>query len=412
MRRLRRGSHPSRLSRPPSRRCVLAPGTGTRDAVGFAGSRRRDPRWRPWAGCSWTELGLGPVDPQFPSARGRPGRLGRHRAGCHRFEVDGKVKYTPVQDRGACREPTPSRSCGRRRSESGPRTAWVRHLADLLRGLLVPATQGRPGRMREEYDETVARFGERASRPAGSARLACWRGPAGGCSRRTRPATTCNSRSFVLLRRSTHGVDAARRGVSVSPPLLDTAEQHVVRRRARVAQERRAPLPLLGLPDYPGGLGEQAPGSRGSRSSARAPRGPGPGPSSRCGAAGRGCGGSRPGRRRTPSAGRGLPRRRPSEPTASPRDGRGRVPAYDVAGGHPGVQVVLRGVTGQVGGRGAGHQVGVDIRGSRGMHCPRPGPRWRHDLRRQDLGVLGRQVGDTRLMGQRPLRAQWRRSVL
>ena len=57
------------------------------------------------------------------------------------------------------------------------------------------------------------------------------------------------------------------------------------------------------------------PASAGSRGWARAPTAPGRGPSSRCDAAGRGCGGSRRARRRRPS------RRRRRRPPAPPRRG-------------------------------------------------------------------------------------------
>ena len=84
---------------------------------------------------------------------------------------------------------------------------------------------------------------------------------------------------------------------------------------AGVEQELVAAVALVVLADAAGGLGQRGQRSAGSRGWARAPTAPGRGPSSRCGAAGRGCGGSRPGRRRRRS------RRRRRRPPALPRRG-------------------------------------------------------------------------------------------
>ena len=93
----------------------------------------------------------------------------------------------------------------------------------------------------------------------------------------------------------------------------------VVRRRAGVAQERRAALPLVGLPDARAADGAGGRGSSGSRGWARAPTAPGRGPSSRCGGAGRASGGSRPVRRRRRSRRRRL--LLSAAPPAPPRRG-------------------------------------------------------------------------------------------
>ena len=99
---------------------------------------------------------------------------------------------------------------------------------------------------------------------------------------------------------------------SVSSPAGGVSAQRGVRLRAGVAQELVAAVALVVLADA-GRAPRSAPrASGGSRGWARAPRAPDRGPSSRCGAAGRGCGGSRPGRRRRRSR-----RRHPRRPGTS-----------------------------------------------------------------------------------------------
>ena len=85
-------------------------------------------------------------------------------------------------------------------------------------------------------------------------------------------------------------------------------------RGAGVAQERPSSAATRRPRRSRGRRARAWPGSAGSRGWARAPTAPGRGPSSRCGGAGRGCGGSRPGRRRRPSR-----RRRPASRAWSAR---------------------------------------------------------------------------------------------
>ena len=102
--------------------------------------------------------------------------------------------------------------------------------------------------------------------------------------------------------------------------------------------------------------GEQRRGSAGSRGWARAPTAPGRGPSSRCGAACRGCGGSRPGRRRRRSRRRRL-RRGPARRSAAQANGEAGWRRTTSAGGAPPSSSAAPGSTGRwVGGR-SGHQV-------------------------------------------------------
>ena len=118
------------------------------------------------------------------------------------------------------------------------------------------------------------------------------------------------------------------------------------------------------------GLGEQGQAGEGSRGWARAPTAPGRAPSSRCGGAGRGCGGIRPGvgvdghRRR-------LRRPRAWPASAAQASGRGGMAAYDGSRARP-RQLGGSGVVGQVRGWWSGHQVLV----GHGHACPRPGVHW------------------------------------
>ena len=89
----------------------------------------------------------------------------------------------------------------------------------------------------------------------------------------------------------------------------------------------RAALVLLLLADRLRGAGEARAGRAGSRGSARAPRARGRGPSSRCGAARRGRGGSRYGRTRTTRRpGRSRTPRRRAGPRRARRPGTSRRP--------------------------------------------------------------------------------------
>ena len=135
--------------------------TGSRDAVEFA---------RPGAGSVAETLGrklvkeLGvdaPIELQFPFRR-EDGRVAWLDIvlGCHGFEVDGKGKYVPIQDGGlASTAPFEVLWAEKKRERDAHRVGigtsriffedyWSPRRAVLRR-------------MREEYDETVARFGTR-----------------------------------------------------------------------------------------------------------------------------------------------------------------------------------------------------------------------------------------------------------
>lgn len=134
--------------------------TRTRRAVGFA-----DPGAANLAETLGrilvAELGIGEIDTQFPVEL-EDGRVawGDMRVGRHLFEVDGKVKYTPVEQGGvATRSPT--------------EVAWEEKKRERLirqQGLCVsriiwadfwlPQRHEALIRLREEYDDTVRRFGD------------------------------------------------------------------------------------------------------------------------------------------------------------------------------------------------------------------------------------------------------------
>jgi hypothetical protein len=107
-----------------------------------------------------TALGIGEVDTQFPLAL-EDGRVvwGDIRVGCHIFEAHGKVKYLSVAQGGlADREATEVVWAEKKRER-------LMHRQGLGTSPIVFADYWNPDRdsvlrrMREEYDETVARFG-------------------------------------------------------------------------------------------------------------------------------------------------------------------------------------------------------------------------------------------------------------
>ncbi len=132
----------------------------TRQAVAFA-----DPRAKNLAETLGrlfvVELGLVPVDLQFPVqiASGRV-RYGDILAGCHLFEIDGNLKLRPPSEGGVADKPAnevvwAEKKRDRDLAREGLGTShivwqdfWPPHRADALK------------RVRAEYDDTVARFGD------------------------------------------------------------------------------------------------------------------------------------------------------------------------------------------------------------------------------------------------------------
>ena len=105
-------------------------------------------------------LGVGEVDTQFPFAI-EDGRVvwGDIRVGRHLFECHGKVKYLSVADGGVARQEATEVVWAEKKRERLIHRQGSRHVTDRVRGLLEPRSEAVLRRMREEYDETVARFG-------------------------------------------------------------------------------------------------------------------------------------------------------------------------------------------------------------------------------------------------------------
>lgn len=142
--------------------------TSARTAVDLADPGAQDP------GESLTrelvlELGLGPVETQFPLWIGDRVAWCDLRVGCHMFEFDGRIKYQRIEDGGVAVRPEDAIWAEKKRerliSAEGlgvSRVIWEDFWGDRRR----LAKQ----RLRAEYDITVARFG--AELPARLARAA------------------------------------------------------------------------------------------------------------------------------------------------------------------------------------------------------------------------------------------------
>ena len=108
-----------------------------------------------------TALGVGEVETQFPLAL-EDGRVvwGDIRVGCHIFEAHGKVKYLSVAQGGLADQDATEVVWAEKKRER------LMHRQGLGTSPIVFADYWNPDRkqvlkrMREEYDDTVARFGE------------------------------------------------------------------------------------------------------------------------------------------------------------------------------------------------------------------------------------------------------------
>ena len=105
------------------------------------------------------ELGLGDPDPQFPVRllNGRV-RWGDLRIGCHLFEADGKIKFTPVDEGGVATKSPADVAWDEKLRDRDLRDVGlgVSHIvyADIFSGRLEALK-----RLHREYADTVARFG-------------------------------------------------------------------------------------------------------------------------------------------------------------------------------------------------------------------------------------------------------------
>ncbi len=107
------------------------------------------------------ELGVGETDLQFP-VRLLNGRVawGDIRVGCHIFETDGKVKLVPVEDGGfATRSPT-ELAWARQKRDRDLRDVGLGASHIIYADFWPPARAAAITRLRAEYADTVARFGE------------------------------------------------------------------------------------------------------------------------------------------------------------------------------------------------------------------------------------------------------------
>lgn len=107
------------------------------------------------------ELGIGEIDPQFPVEL-EDGRVawGDMRVGCHLFEVDGKVKYTPIEDGGVAKVPLNEVVWEEKKRERLIRRAGL-GVSRIVWADNWPAQRALAlVRLREEYEDTVSRLGD------------------------------------------------------------------------------------------------------------------------------------------------------------------------------------------------------------------------------------------------------------
>ncbi len=133
----------------------------TREAINFA-DPRAESAVETMGRLLVTELQLGPVDPQFP-ARLEDGRVvwGDIRVGCHLFECDGKIKYTPVTDGGVAEKPITEVVWEEKKRERLLHRVGLGTSRIFFEDYWSPQRKAALARMQAEYDETVARFGDR-----------------------------------------------------------------------------------------------------------------------------------------------------------------------------------------------------------------------------------------------------------
>ena len=107
------------------------------------------------------ELQLGPIDLQFP-ARLEDGRVvwGDIRVGRHLFECDGKTKFTPVEDGGVAEKSPTEVVWAEKKRERLLHRVGLGTSRILFEDYWSPQREAALVRMKAEYDETVARFGD------------------------------------------------------------------------------------------------------------------------------------------------------------------------------------------------------------------------------------------------------------
>jgi hypothetical protein len=133
----------------------------TRDAIAFA-DRRAASLVETMGRLLVAELGLGPIDPQFP-ARVEGGRVvwGDIRVGCHLFECDGKGKYLPVAEGGFAEKPITEVVWDEKKRERLLHRVGLGTSRIFFEDYWSPRREVALVRMKEEFEETVARFGDR-----------------------------------------------------------------------------------------------------------------------------------------------------------------------------------------------------------------------------------------------------------
>ena len=129
----RRGDDELALRRPDtSRRRLRRPG-------------RRATWPRPWVGC-WSPSSASGTSTRSSRSSSRTAgwSWGDIRVGRHLFEVDGKVKYTPVEDGGVATEAADGGGLGGEEARATDPSRGTRRLAHHLRGLLAAAARRCP----------------------------------------------------------------------------------------------------------------------------------------------------------------------------------------------------------------------------------------------------------------------------
>jgi hypothetical protein len=106
------------------------------------------------------ELGLGPIETQFP-LRLEGGRVvwGDIRVGCHLFEADGHVKYTPIEQGGLAADPPHKVVWAEKKRERDINREGLGVSRIVFADYWPPQRAEAKKRLRAEFDESVARFG-------------------------------------------------------------------------------------------------------------------------------------------------------------------------------------------------------------------------------------------------------------
>ena len=133
--------------------------TRTRRAVGFADPGAVNAA-ETMGRLLVTELGIGDVDTQFPLEL-EDGRVvwADMRIGCHLFEVDGRVKYTAVEDGGVATRPLTDIIWEEKKRERLIRRLGLGVSRIIYADFWTPQRAAALLRLRDEYDDTVSRFG-------------------------------------------------------------------------------------------------------------------------------------------------------------------------------------------------------------------------------------------------------------